>query len=140
MSHQPNTPSPQTGSQPSPEIYGIMGEENIFKMAADFYEELEKSSLRPMFPEDMPTASQKFAYFLVGILGGPLLYHQYYGQPMMRARHLPFRIDEAARQEWLNCFNRVLDQAVEQYNFPTEHLPSFRNFLTHFSAWMVNVS
>jgi hemoglobin len=76
----------------------------------------------------------------VGLLGGPPLYHQRYGSPMMRARHLAFPIDEAARQEWLACFERVLAQAVQKYNFPAEHLEGFRTFLRDFSGWMVNTA
>lgn len=129
---------PPRVSPPSPEIYAAMGEENIFKMMEDFYGELEQSSLRDMFPADMVAASQKSAAFFVGLLGGPPLYQQRYGSPMMRARHLPFAIDEAARQEWLACFERVLNQAIEKYNFPAAHLPGFRAFLQGFSGWMVN--
>lgn len=129
---------PPRVSPPSPEIYAAMGEENIFKMMEDFYGELEQSSLRGLFPADMVAASQKSAAFFVGLLGGPPLYQQRYGSPMMRARHLPFAIDEAARQEWLACFERVLDQASQKYNFPAEHLPGFRAFLHGFSSWMVN--
>lgn len=129
---------PPRGPGPSREIYAHMGEANIFAMLADFYRELEQSSLRAMFPADMAAASQKSAAFFVGLLGGPPLYHQRYGNPAMRARHLPFVIDEAARQEWLACFDRVLARAPEQYNFPAEHLAGFRHFLLGFSGWMVN--
>jgi len=131
---------PPRVASPSPEIYAQMGEANIFAMLEDFYRELEKSPLRAMFPKDMVKASQKSAAFFVGLLGGPPLYHQRYGNPMMRARHMPFVIDETARQEWLACFNRVLDHAVEKYNFPAEHLEGFRNFLVGFSSWMVNTA
>jgi hemoglobin len=124
---------------PSREIYGVMGQENIFKMMEDFYRELEASSLRPLFPDDMVAASQRSAAFFVGLLGGPPLYQQLYGPPMMRARHLPFPIDEAARLEWLACFRRVLDHAAD-YNFPEQHLEGFWNFLVGFSGWMVNKS
>ncbi|MBL8046184.1 MAG: hypothetical protein JNL09_06570 [Anaerolineales bacterium] len=123
---------------PSREIYAVMGEANIFAMLADFYAELEQSSIREMFPANMPAASEKSAAFFVGVLGGPPLYQQRYGAPMMRARHLPFPIDEAARQEWLACFERVLAHAVDRYNFPAEHLAGFRAFLHGFSVWMVN--
>lgn len=115
-----------------------MGQDNIFAMLEDFYRELEQSSIRYMFPEDMVAASKRSAAFFVGLLGGPPLYQQLYGPPMMRARHLPFPIDEAARQVWLDCFNRVLDHAPERYNFPAEHLPGFRAFLDGFASWMVN--
>jgi hemoglobin len=123
---------------PSPEIYARMGEANIFAMIEELYRELECSPLRSMFPRDMVAASHKSAAFFVGLLGGPPLYHQRYGNPMMRARHLPFVIDEAARQEWLACFDRVLDHAIADYQFPAEHLPGFRTFLVGFSSWMVN--
>jgi hemoglobin len=125
---------------PDPAIYAAMGEANIFAMLEDFYRELEQSPLRGMFPKNMLKASQKSAAFFVGLLGGPPLYHERYGNPMMRARHMPFVIDEAARQEWLACFNRVLDHAPENYNFPAEHLPGFRAFLEGFSGWMVNTA
>ena len=123
---------------PSREIYGRMGEAAIIHMIEDFYRELEASSLRPLFPADMTAAAQKSAAFFVGLLGGPPLYHQRYGNPMMRARHLPFRITPRARDEWIACFERVLANATERYGFPAEHLDGFRTFLREFSKWMVN--
>jgi hemoglobin len=56
----------------------------------------------------------------------------------MRKRHLPFEIDEAARQVWLGCFERVLQCAETKYGFPAEHLQGFKDFLKDFSASMVN--
>lgn len=131
---------PPRVSAPSPEIYAAMGEANIFAMLADFYQELERSAIRGMFPRDMARASRKSAAFFVGLLGGPPLYHQQYGNPMMRARHTPFPIDETARQVWLDCFEAVLADAPEKYSFPAEHLPQFREFLVGFSGWMVNTA
>jgi hemoglobin len=129
---------PPQGISPSKEIYARMGEDNIFRMCEDFYGEIGRSSVRHLFPDDLPEASKKIAAFLVGLLGGPPLYQERYGDPMMRARHLKFPIDEAARQEWLRCFKRVLSSAEETYQFPAEHLDGFIHFLEGFSAWMVN--
>ena|ERR1035441_1673469 len=134
--HTPPGGPPQ--ASPSREIYALMGEENIFIMLADFYRELEKSPLRPLFPPDMTEASRKSAKFFIQILGGPPLYVIDHGPPRMRARHLPFAIDEKARQIWLDCFNRILDGAQEKYSFPSQHLEGFKAFLGDFSAWMVN--
>lgn len=134
--YTPPTGPPQSG--PNPAIYGLMGEANIFKMMSDFYQELEKSEIRNLFPEDMEEASQKSAMFFVTVLGGPPLYFQKFGPPRMRARHLPFEIDEHARQVWLACFERVLEGAEVKYNFPMQYMPSFKDFLRNFSAWMVN--
>ena len=62
---------PPQGPGPSPEIYPLMGEENIFKMLSDFYQELGQSSIRPLFPPDLEEASRKSAKFFVQVLGGP---------------------------------------------------------------------
>ena len=56
----------------------------------------------------------------------------------MRARHLRFEIDESARQVWLRCFDKVLEDADVKYQFPMEHMPGFKDFLIRFSSWMVN--
>jgi len=125
---------------PSREIYATMGEANIFRMIDDFYRELERSSLRPLFPSDMRAAAQRSAAFFVGLLGGPPLYHQRHGNPMMRARHMAFAVTLRGRDEWLACFDRVLAHAVERYAFPASDLEGFRSFLRDFSLWMVNTA
>ncbi len=135
--YTPPTGPPQ-GPGPDSEIYSRMGEENIFRMMSDFYKELEKSEIRRLFPPDMEEASKKSAAFFVTVLGGPPLYVQKYGPPRMRARHLPFEIDEHARQVWLECFDRTLENAGVKYSFPMEHMAGFKEFLRNFSAWMVN--
>ncbi len=52
--------------------------------------------------------------------------------------HIPFEIDESARQVWLSCFMKVLESADKKYNFPMQHMAGFKDFLEGFSAWMVN--
>ena len=130
-------PNGPPSHRPDPAIYAQMGETNIFAMIEDLYSELEKSSIRSMFPEDMHAAAQKSASFFVFLLGGPPLYQERHGAPMMRKRHMEFDIDETARQIWLDCFHKVLEHP-EKYHFPPEHLQQFWEFLEKFSAWMVN--
>lgn len=119
-----------------------MGEENIYRLLEDFYAALASSSIRGMFPaesaETMKLASRRSADFFIFVMGGPPLYHQKHGPPMMRKRHMPFEIDEAARTVWVNTFKEVLKDAEQRYHFPPQHLPSFIAFLEDFSAWMVN--
>lgn len=123
---------------PSRDIYALMGRDNIYRMIEAFYRELGSSPIRAMFPADLVESSHKSAAFFVQLLGGPQEYNQRFGAPRMRARHIPFRITASARNVWLDCFERVLARAVEDYGFPAQHLTSFRGFLEGFSLWMVN--
>lgn len=129
---------PPQGITPNPEIFEKMGEDSIFKMLEDFYAELEKSPIRSMFPADMKEASKRSAAFFVFILGGPPLYQQLHGTPRMRHRHMPFVIDEEARQVWLSCFKKILVDADRKYHFPMGHMEGFLRYLEQFSSWMVN--
>jgi hemoglobin len=131
-------PGPPQVDRPNEEIYARMGEENIYLMLEDFYIELGKSSIKNMFPGDLKASSEKSAAFFVGLCGGPPLYHQRYGNPMLRRRHMPFAIDEHAKDEWLRCFESILQEAPSKYNFPAEHIQGFRDFLNGFSPWMMN--
>jgi len=141
MDERPEIYVPPGGPPPlpplSPEIYQSMGEAGVFQMMEAFYSRLGRSRIRSMFGEDLIAASQRAAAFYVQLLGGPQMYNDRYGNPMMRRRHLPFIIDEASRKVWLGCFYRTLDESA-RYNFPPEHLPDFRIWLDGFSNWMVN--
>lgn len=133
---------PGQAERPSPEIYAALGENGVFRLLEDFYVELGQSEARHLFPSTeagLKKASERSAAFFVQLLGGPPLFIERYGPPRMRMRHFPFEIDAAARDEWLDCFRRVLEGAEERYGFPAEHLPGFVAFLEGFSAWMVNV-
>lgn len=132
---------PPSNSGVSRELYAAMGEANITRMIHDLYERLGESSVASLFPRDpgaRARAADRSAAFFVFLMGGPPLYQQRHGPPRMRARHLPFEIDEPARQEWLRCFGEVLEGAEEKYDFPAEHLDGFVEFLVKFSGWMVN--
>ncbi|MFT7668672.1 MAG: hemoglobin [Planctomycetota bacterium] len=146
MTHAPRTRpvftppgGPPQGSRPSSAIFEAMGEDGLFAMFEAFYSELGESDVRHLFPEDLLTASQRSAAFFVQLLGGPPLFSERYGPPRMRQRHLPFEIDDAARQVWLACFDKILNDAPARFGFPEEQLAGFREFLTSFSTWMVNV-
>lgn len=106
-------------------------------MMEDFYQELGKSKIRPVFSDDLLAASRRGAAFYTQLLGGPALYNQRYGNPMMRRRHFLFQIDETARKIWLRCFYKTLEDSAD-YDFSPEHLQDSREWLDGFSRWMVN--
>lgn len=136
--YTPEGGPPQTA--PPRDVYAAVGEDGVRAMLRDFYAELERSAIRGMFPADMTAAADKSALFFAFLLGGPPLYQERVGPPMMRRRHLPFRIDAAAREVWLACWEPVLAKAPQAYAFPAGRIDAFRGFLRDFSAWMVNAA
>ena len=126
---------------PSPELYSILNEKGFEDLLLNFYRRLANSEIAHLFPRDeaeLKFASHKSACFFIGLCGGPPLYHQQFGPPRLRARHIPFAIDEKARLIWLQCFDSALNEMIDHGAFPLEYRNDFWNFISGFSTWMVN--
>ncbi|MNN29105.1 Group 2 truncated hemoglobin YjbI [compost metagenome] len=48
--------------------------------------------------------------FLTQFFGGPSLYSDAFGHPMMRARHMPFPITPERAEAWLGCMSAALEE------------------------------
>ena len=92
------------------------GEEKLRRLVDRFYDLMselpEVKIIRAMHPDDLTVSRDKLFKFLSGFFGGPSLYVEEYGHPMLRARHLPFSIGEEERDQWLLCMNRAIDELV----------------------------
>jgi len=131
---------PRTDGIPSA-VYEAMGEEQIVAFFHAFYRRLGESAIADMFPrseKNLMRSAEKSADMFTFLFGGPHLYQRKHGQPMMRARHIPFVITEEGRQEWLRCYRETLDEASEKFAMPSEHVDAVWKFVVAFSGWMVN--
>jgi len=140
MQDQPYTPPGGPPQLSPPRVFDKVGLEALYAMAWIQYQNLARSAIAPMFPTDeaeLRAASRRNAEFMCGMLGGPKLYLEKYGPPRMRARHLPFAIDETARQEWLRCYREAFDASGHLGLAPEEQAPLLE-WIEAFSAWMVN--
>ena len=85
----------------------IGGEAAIARLTDSFYTLMASvpqfAGIHAMHPEDLSESRDKLFMFLSGWLGGPDLYVQHIGHPMLRRRHLPFAIGEAERDQWVAC-------------------------------------
>ena len=90
------------------------GIENIRKLVEIFYDVMESDpkakQIRAMHPADLTPAREKLFMFLTGWTGGPQLYIERYGHPFLRKRHMPFAIDESARDQWMYCMIQAMQQ------------------------------
>ncbi|MBU1235625.1 MAG: group II truncated hemoglobin [Gammaproteobacteria bacterium] len=107
------TQTPQTTVTP---YERIGGEDAIRKLVDRFYQLMdelpEAYATRKIHPKDLTEAGNKFVAFLSGWLGGPQLYVEKYGAPMLRRRHMPFAIGPEERDQWLMCMRLALDELV----------------------------
>ena len=100
-------------SEPGKTFYEVVGgEQGLRRLVARFYEimdsEPKAAGIRAMHKPDLAEAEEKLFMFLSGWMGGPPLYVEKYGHPMLRARHLPFAIGESERDQWVYCMVRAM--------------------------------
>lgn len=89
----------------------IGGEEVLTKLLDRFYYKYVANhpDLAPLFPDDLSETARKQKQFLTQFLGGPPLYTEEHGHPMLRRRHLPFVIRPVQAEAWLDCMRRAMD-------------------------------
>jgi len=92
----------------------IGGEEGVRGLVERFYDLMELdpefAKLRAVHGSTLEQAREKLFMFLSGWLGGPALYTDKFGHPMLRARHLPFSIGVEERDQWMACMVRAMHE------------------------------
>jgi hemoglobin len=95
----------------------IGGDATVRALTRRFYELMdtlpEAAHCRAIHPADLSGSESKFYDYLTGYLGGPPVYVEKYGHPMLRRRHFAAPIGPAERDEWLLCFRRAMDETIE---------------------------
>ena len=95
----------------------IGGEAAVRRLVSRFYELMdtlpEAYGIRKLHQPDLSGAEQKLFMYLCGWLGGPQLYVEKYGHPMLRARHLPFAIASAEAEQWMLCMRQAMAEVIE---------------------------
>jgi len=90
------------------------GMETLRNLVETFYDIMDSDPkaqpIRAMHQADLTSAREKLFMFLTGWTGGPQLYIERYGHPMLRKRHLPFAVDESARDQWMYCMIKAMHQ------------------------------
>lgn len=91
----------------------------------------EAGSVRAMHPENLASSREKLYEFLSGWLGGPQLFLERRGQPLLRSRHMPFAIDDAAAKAWLLCMERALAEAPVDDDLKRRLAAAFKRMADH---------
>src|ERR1041384_346696 len=118
------------------QIFSLIGEDGFTRLVAAFYRQVyDDDILGPMYPaREREGAEQRLRDFLIYRFGGPQRYIEQRGHPRLRARHIPFRVDQAARDRWMQLMNNAFTES----HFPAEAELGLKAFLEQMSTFMIN--
>lgn len=124
-----------TGQSP----YELLGGEAVVRRLVDtFYDQMDEDpdffGIRKLHPASLAASRDKLFMFLTGWLGGPPLYTSEFGHPRLRARHLPYAIGEAERDQWMACMAKALKVVGIELSMRERLIASFANT----ADWMRN--
>jgi hemoglobin len=110
---------PQNGTETAAEvaIYDrIGGDVAIDRLVEAFYGNMDAlpdaGTIRAMHGPHLDEIKRVLKRYLSEWTGGPKLYSPEKGHPRLRQRHMPFPIDNAARDAWMACMVKALDDVL----------------------------
>lgn len=124
--------------RPSSVFEWIGGEQAVRALVDRFYDlmdlEAAYAGIRALHPADLAGSRDKLHWFLCGWMGGPSLYTERFGHPRLRARHLPYAIGMAERDQWMAC----MDQAMLECGVPQALHGRLLESFANTADWMRN--
>jgi len=117
-------------------VYALIGEEGFARLVGAFYRQVPNDDIlgRMYPPDELPAAEERLRDFLIGRFGGPQRYIEKRGHPRLRMRHMPFHINQTARDRWMALMDNALAEAV----LPAEAEQFLREFFSQMSSFMIN--
>jgi hemoglobin len=95
--------------------------------------------LRALYPEaDLGPAEVRLRMFLEQYWGGPKTYSEQRGHPRLRQRHVPYLIDAAQRDRWLEHMGSALAIAADRHDLDPELSQQLWTYLTSAAMSLVN--
>jgi hemoglobin len=103
-----------TAAAPGTPFEQLGGEAGVRAVVDRFYDlmDLEPAfaGIRRLHPTSLDGSRDKLHWFLCGWLGGPDHYISRFGHPRLRARHLPYTIGIAERDQWMACMMLAMQE------------------------------
>lgn len=117
-------------------LYELIGDTRLKLILDNFYNRVFSSEIiGPLFNmTDIEIIKDKQFCFLSQFLGGPPRYNEKYGNPKMRMRHLPHKITNEAKNEWL----KLMKLAIDESSLTDELKTALNNCFPQVAQHMVN--
>ena len=113
-----------------------VGRQGLIDLVAAFYKRVPNDNiLGPMYPlHDLDGAEERMRDFMLMRIAGEEDYIIKRGHPRLRARHMPFKVDIAARDRWLE----IMGKAMQETNVPQEAAEELGAFFSQIADFMRN--
>jgi len=117
-------------------VYALIGEEGFARLVGAFYRQVPTDDIlgRMYPPDELAAAEERLRDFLIGRFGGPQRYIERRGHPRLRMRHMPFHINQAARDRWM----ALMSNAFAEAELPADAEQFLREFFSQMSTFMIN--
>ena len=117
-------------------LYEKLGDEQLTILLREFYNNVFSSDIiGPLFMQsEKDLIIDKQFCFLTQFLGGPPRYTEKYGVPKMRQQHLPHKITNEAKDEWL----RIMQLSIAKMNWNEDLKIALYNCFPQVAQHMVN--
>jgi hemoglobin len=111
------------------------GEQGVRLLVTRFYDLMqsrpEAAAALAIHTNGLEDARQKLFEYLTGWLGGPPIFVERHGPPMLRARHLHAPIGEEEVEAWLVCFRQAWAETVSDPGVTGLVLPRIEALARH---------
>lgn len=115
--------------------YRIGGEEKVRELANRFYDVMETdplaAELLAMHPMPLDRIRHVFFLYLSLWMGGPDDYQQQFGHPRLRARHLPFNVTPALKEQWMYCMRKAMFSTTDDIMLANKLLQALEQLSSH---------
>ncbi|WP_293830982.1 globin [uncultured Corynebacterium sp.] len=130
----------EIGPKQEQTLYDAVGGDAFFhRLVEGFYTQVKEDDLiGPMYPDqDWDGAQDRLRWFLVQYWGGPRIFQEKRGNPMLRKRHLPFAIGEAEADRWLELMGNSMEQFTDD-ELPPAYRAQMWNHMQRVAYMMIN--
>lgn len=126
---------PVVCSTRNPHLERLGGPEAVARLVDAFYRAMDTRedarTIRAMHEPDLGPTKAILVKYLTEWMGGPKVYSEERGSPMLRRRHHPFDIDVNARDAWMACMRQALDETCADAALHQELDAAFMKIADH---------
>lgn len=124
-------PTPYAGTP----YQAIGGDDAVRQLTNRFYDimcdEPSVEALYALHPQPLDNIRHVFYLYLSMWLGGPSTYKEERGHPRLRARHLPYVITPALKEQWMYCMRKAVYDTVSDLALARRLLADLDALATH---------